>query len=157
MATQGKRHGTRPTNAAMKKPRYDELRAMLEERRRAIVGEVQEKIRDVRAGESRAPAQGVRDEADSSEAEIQGDIEFALLQMKAETLQKIDEALERLEDGTYGCCYECGEEIAERRLQALPFAVRCRDCEEMRETARQRERALTQRRSAILEFADRSS
>lgn len=157
MATQGKRHGTRPTTAAMKKRRYDELRAMLEERRRAIASEMHDKIRDVRAEGSRAPARGVRDEAESSEAESQGDIEFALLQMKAETRQKIDEALERLEDGTYGCCYECGEEIAERRLRALPFAVRCKDCEEIREAARQRERALRQRSGAVLEFADRSS
>ena len=157
MATQGKRHSTRPTNAAMKKPRYDELRAMLEERRRAIVGEVQEKIRDVRAEGGRAPAQGVRDEADRSEAEVQGDIEFALLQMKAETLQKIEEALERLADGTYGCCYECGEEIAERRLRALPFAARCKDCEEIREATRQRERGLTQWSGAVLELSDRSS
>jgi DnaK suppressor protein len=141
----------------MKKPRYDELREMLEERRRAIASEMQDKIRDVRAEGSRAPARGVRDEAESSEAEIQGDIEFALLQMKTETLQKIDEARERLEDGTYGCCYDCGEEIAERRLRALPFAVRCKDCEEIREAARQRERALTQRSGAVLEFADRSS
>ena len=94
MATQGKRHGTRPTNEAMKTHRYDELRGMLEERRRAIVGEMHDKIRDVRVEGSRAPAQGVRDEAESSEAEIQGDIEFALLQMKAEMLRKIDEALE---------------------------------------------------------------
>jgi DnaK suppressor protein len=149
MATQGKRHGTRPTNEAMKTHRYDELRGMLEERRRAIVSEMHDKIRDVRVEGSRAPAQGVRDEAESSEAEIQGDIEFALLQMKAEMLRKIDEALERLEDRTYGCCYECGEEIAERRLRALPFAVRCKDCEEIREAAWQRERAVTERRGAV--------
>lgn len=103
---------------------------------------------------SRAPAQGVRDEVESSEAEIQDVIEFALLQMKAETLRKIDEALERLGDETYGCCYECGEEIAEQRLRALPFAVRCRDCEEVREAGRKRERVLTQRRGAVSQFAD---
>ncbi len=74
------------------------------------------------------------DAAESSEADIQDDIEFALIQMKAETLNKIDEALRRLEEGTYGYCFECGEEIAERRLRALPFAVRCKDCEEARET-----------------------
>ena len=72
-----------------------------------------------------------------------------MLQMKAEMLRKIDEALERLEDRTYGCCYECGEEIAERRLRALPFAVRCKDCEEIREAAWQRERAVTERRGAV--------
>jgi hypothetical protein len=60
--------------------------------------------------------------------------------MKSETLNKIDAALRRLEDGSYGDCFECGEEISEARLRALPFAVRCKECEEARETAEQRER-----------------
>jgi len=152
MATQGKHQGKRTMN----EERYEELRKILEERRREIIGEMQDKIRDVRAEGSAAPTQGVRDEAESSEADIQDDIEFALLQMKAETLHKIDEALARLEDGTYGYCFECGAEIAERRLRALPFAVRCKDCEEVREAARQRERVLAQRRGAVSLFADLS-
>ena len=72
------------------------------------------------------------DAAETSEADIQDDIEFALIQMKSETLHKIEEALARLEEGTYGNCFECGDEISERRLRALPFAVRCKDCEEAR-------------------------
>ncbi len=56
--------------------------------------------------------------------------------MKAETLTKINEALSRLEEGHYGNCFECGDEIAEARLRALPFAVRCKDCEQARETGR---------------------
>ena len=56
------------------------------------------------------------------------------MQLKAETLKKIDTALGRIEQGDYGNCFECGGEIAEARLRALPFAVRCRDCEEVRET-----------------------
>lgn len=123
----------------MNSDRYEELCTMLEERRREIVGAMQEKMRDVRAEGNAAPRQDVRDEAESSAADFQDDIEFALLQMKAETLQRIEEALARLEDGSYGCCDECGEDIAERRLRALPFAVRCRDCEERRENTRQRE------------------
>lgn len=151
MATQGKHQGKR----TVKTDRYEELRTILEERRSEIIGEMQDRIRDVRAQGTAAPTQ-VRDEGESSEAEIQGDMEFALLQMKAETLQKIEGALARLEDGRYGCCYECGEEISERRLRALPFAVRCKDCEEIREAARQRERGLAQRRGAESLFADLS-
>lgn len=99
----------------------------------------------------------VADAAETSEADIQDDIEFALIQMKAETLHKIDEALARLEDGTYGNCFECGEEISRQRLRALPFAVRCKDCEEAREVAAQRERLLSQRRGASSLFLDMSS
>jgi DnaK suppressor protein len=134
--------------SAMARARYAELKHILEDRRREILSEVQEKMRDVRAEGASGEGQGVLDAAETSEADIQDDIEFALIQMKSETLHKIEEALARLEDGTYGYCFECGDEISERRLRALPFAVRCKDCEEAREVAEQRQRTLTSRRSA---------
>jgi RNA polymerase-binding transcription factor DksA len=58
--------------------------------------------------------------------------------MRAETVARISEALRRLDAGDYGICRGCGAEIAGRRLRALPFAVRCRTCEEQieREVAR---------------------
>jgi len=134
--------------------RYDELKGILEERRREIVNEVQGRMRDVRAEGTGDPGQGVLDAAESSELDIQDEIEFALIQMKAETLNKIDEALRRLEDNTYGNCFECGEEISEKRLRALPFAVRCKDCEEAREMAQQRHRIQARRGSSSREGRD---
>jgi DnaK suppressor protein len=139
---------------AMNRDRYAELKNILEERRREITDQVQGKIRDVRTEGANNPNVGVLDAAESSEADIQDDIEFALIQMKAETLHKIEEALRRLEEGTFGYCFECGEEISERRLRALPFAVRCKDCEEARETAQQRERLIASRRGAASLFID---
>src|SRR5262249_11616317 len=103
--------------------RYDELKGILEERRREIMSEVQGRMRDVRAEGAGSAVQGVLDAAESSELDIQDEIEFALIQMKAETLNKIDEALRRLEEGTYGYCLECGEEISEKRLGAVPFTT----------------------------------
>jgi DnaK suppressor protein len=141
----------------MNRDRYSELKSILEERRREIMDQVQEKIRDVRTEGANNPNQGVLDAVESSEADIQDDIEFALIQMKSETLNKIEEALHRLEDGTFGYCFECGEEISERRLRALPFAVRCKDCEEAREMAQQRERMMTQRRGTSALFLDMNS
>ena len=129
--------------SATSRTRYTELKQMLEERRREIQAEVQGKMRDVRAeGTWGGKLNEVLDAVESSEADIQEDIEFALIQMKSETLNKINDALARLEQGDYGNCFECGEEIAEKRLRALPFAVRCKDCEEAREIAEQRERQL---------------
>src|SRR5207244_11171470 len=96
----------------------------------------------------------VLDAVESSEADIQEDIEFALIQMKSETLTKVNDALGRLEQGDYGNCFECGEEIAEKRLRALPFAVRCKDCEEAKEAIEQRQRQLTARRGATSLFFD---
>jgi len=137
--------------------RYEDLKRILEDRRREILSEVQGKIRDVRTEGSSSKLNEVFDAGESSEADIQEDIEFALIQMKAETLNKINQALTRLEEGAYGNCFECGEEISEARLRALPFAVRCKDCEEAREMAQQRERVVAQRRGATSLFQDMSS
>jgi DnaK suppressor protein len=137
--------------------RYDDLRKILEDRQREILNQVQGKIRDVRAEGNQSKSSEVFDAGESSEADIQEDIEFALIQMKAETLNKINEALGRLEEGVYGNCFECGEEIAEARLRALPFAVRCKDCEEAREVAAERERIWQQRRGGASLFMDMSS
>ena len=135
--------------------RYSELRRMLEDRRQEIFAEVQGKIRGVREEASWGAKQTeVMDAGESSEADIQDDIEFALIQMKSETLNKIDDALVRLEQGNYGNCFECGEEIVEKRLRALPFAVRCKDCEEAREVAERRERQLAARRGGATLFSD---
>ena len=135
--------------------RYTDLKRMLEERRREIQAEVQCKMRDVRAeGTWGGKLNEVLDAVESAEADIQEDIEFALVQMKSETLNKINDALARLEQGDYGNCFDCGEEIAEKRLRALPFAVRCKDCEEAREVAEQRERQMAQRRGAASLFFD---
>lgn len=149
--------------ATTKKPsemnddRYVELKRMLEDRRKEILSEVQERIHHARSENASGKLNEVFDAVESSEADIQEDIEFALIQMKAETLNKIAEALGRLDEGAYGYCFDCGEEISPKRLRALPFAVRCKDCEEVREVAVQRERRLAQRRGAASLFSDMSS
>ena len=125
-------------------------RQMLSERRRELQDDVRGRVRQGRADRR---DEG-RDDLEVSDADIQDDIEFALIQMKSETLNKVNDALSRLEQGNYGNCYDCGEEIAEKRLRALPFAVRCKDCEAARETAEQRERQLTTRRGTSSLFLD---
>src|SRR5262249_7400640 len=139
----------------MSRSRYAELKQMLDERRREIQAEVQGKMRGVREeGSWGGKMNEVLDAVESSEADIQEELEFALIQMKSETLNKVNDALTRLEQGDYGYCYECGEEIAEKRLRALPFAVRCKDCEEQREMAEQRERQANARRGTASLFLD---
>jgi DnaK suppressor protein len=135
--------------------RYSELKQMLVDRRRELQAEVQGKIRGVRVeGSWGGKLNDVLDVVESAEADIQEDLEFALVQMKSETLNKVNDALSRLDQGNYGNCFECGEEIGEKRLRALPFAVRCKECEEARETAEQRERQLTVRRGTSALFMD---
>ena len=141
--------------AEMPKTRYSDLKQMLDDRRREIQAEVQGKMRGVREeGTWGGKLNEVLDAVESAEADIQEDLEFALVQMKSETLNKINDALVRLEHGNYGNCFDCGEEIAQKRLRALPFAVRCKDCEEARENAEQRERQLQARRGTSSLFLD---
>ena len=128
---------------------------MLEARRRELVNAVQGRISHVRAECTKD--REVMDEGESSDVETQDDIELALIQMHSETLTKVNEALRRLDEGRYGHCFECGEEIAEARLRALPFAVRCKDCEEAYEIAEQRERRLAPRRGRSALFFDMSN
>ena len=143
---------TANTKAVAASSRYDELKAMLEARRHELVREVRVKIRDARTDS--VLERDVLDQGESSEVGIQDAIGFALIQMKAETLEKIDAALQRLGDGTYGDCVECGAEITGPRLRALPFAVRCRDCEEARETVERRERVMAGRRGSSALFLE---
>ena len=121
------------------------LRQMLIARRREIQREVQGRIRDGRTDRTN----DVRDEIEHSDADIQGDIGLALLQMRAATLTRIDEALVRIDAGEYGFCFECSREISEARLRALPFAVRCRACEEKREQEQTHTQQLAQRRDSV--------
>lgn len=140
---------TARTAVSAKTTRYNELKKMLDNRRRELVAEVQGRMRDVRNEGSKE--RDVLDQGESSEVDIQEDIELALIQMKSETLNKIDAALRRLGEGSYGDCFECGDEISEARLRALPFAVRCKECEEARETAELRER-MAQRKGGSSAF-----
>ena len=88
--------------------RNADLRDMLNEHRRELQDAVHSRIRD---GRSDRPKE-VGDDLEHSDADIQGDIELSLLQMKAETLARIEEALVRLNAGKYGSCFVCEGEIS---------------------------------------------
>src|SRR5258705_13879302 len=95
--------------------RYNDLKKMLVDRRREIQAEVQGKIRDAREEGAWGGKQNeVLDAVESSEADIQDDIEFALISMKSETLNKIEDALIRLEQDTHGNRFEGGGGTAEK-------------------------------------------
>jgi DnaK suppressor protein len=126
----------------IKHDRHAVLRKMLEERR----AEIQEKLRAIRA-EIPSYQDEVRDSEEQSVTDFAQEMDFALMEMKARTLIRIDEALQRVDQNTYGTCDECGQDIAEARLSAVPFALLCRDCQEREETAAAEERAATPGRS----------
>jgi DnaK suppressor protein len=78
---------------------------------------------------------GGRDAVESSADTITGDVGAALVEATARTVQGIEDALNRLKTGVYGTCLDCGDRIPALRLQALPFAERCRDCQQQYDPA----------------------
>ncbi|HVR71224.1 MAG TPA: TraR/DksA family transcriptional regulator [Vicinamibacteria bacterium] len=121
---------TRKQTSAADRKRYDVLNQMLRDRQ----AEIQNKLRSLRQILPAEVAEVKDTEEQSMEDFVRG-MDFALMQMESETLRKIDEALLRLQAGTYGVCAQCDTRIGEPRLRALPFASLCRDCQEHEEEA----------------------
>ena len=120
--------------------RHIELRQMLERRHSELATQVQTKVRGFREIDA-----SVASRAEFSEDQVQEDIDFALVQMQSQTMEKIEAALGRLDAGEYGMCRDCQQEIAGKRLRALPFATRCKDCQESAESSEGHERRTMQR------------
>ena len=131
--------------------RYEELNRVLEVRRHELERNLSVKLADVRASNGRDGAlPEALDAAEASESDLQREVSVSLTEMTAEALRRVDEALARLASGVYGLCVECNAEIPLKRLTALPFAARCRDCEQMREVGATRSRRLSAERSGSL-------
>jgi len=73
--------------------------------------------------------------ADSATATLNREIDYTLEENSEHVLSGINEALDRIESGTFGSCAGCGKQIAEERLEALPYATRCIDCQRLAERA----------------------
>lgn len=79
-------------------------------------------------------AGAVHDAAEESVADLIEGLNHSILNREVEALRDIEAALERLREGHYGVCIDCGEEIAVERLRAYPTAKRCFACQTRHET-----------------------
>ena len=66
--------------------------------------------------------------AETATATLGREIDYTLGENSGHVLAAIDEALKRIEEGTYGTCVSCGEQIRYERLEATPWAALCIDC-----------------------------
>lgn len=117
------------------------LRRLLIQRREQIVREAKSEIRNYITGENRQLVETALDDGDWSVVDLSEDISLKRLTTHREMLLKIDEALRKLKEGTYGICDDCSEDISPERLRVLPFAIYCRDCQEKKEHLEAVERA----------------
>jgi DnaK suppressor protein len=76
------------------------------------------------------------DPADAGSASFERETAQSLSNHARNLLSQIDDAMRRMDAGTYGTCERCGEAIETERLEALPYATLCMDCKRRDETGR---------------------
>ncbi len=76
---------------------------------------------------------GVRDPGDDSQVVQMSDLAISSMEKQQAELRAVEDALERIEDGSYGECLDCGGDIPRARLEVYPTAKRCTQCQSRRE------------------------
>ena len=113
----------------MRKTFLKKARETLQEMRTQLLRNVQAELHE---GREQTKDEGM-DTYDLASDARDREINFILTDRDREKLQAIDDALARVEDGTYGVCESCEADVAEGRLEALPFTRLCINCQAERE------------------------
>ncbi len=113
--------------------RFRGLKGMLIAKRDALLKEAKQEIQKYVSGENRQLVDTAIDEADWAAVEISEDLNLKRLSAQRQLLNDVEECLRKVNEGTYGICEDCGEEISEKRLHVIPTASLCIDCKEQRE------------------------
>ena len=88
--------------------------------------------RDKAAGNA-LPDDGIQDLADKAASAYSKELNFSLSDTERNLLMLIEEAFNRIREGNYGTCTNCGNLIGEKRLSAVPWTPYCIDCQELQE------------------------
>ena len=110
-----------------------ELRRKLESRAEELRTEISDKLGQARENTDVIGEPG--DAGDQSSAENMRDVGLAEADRDRNEFMQIRAALARMDEGAYGICTDCGQEIPEQRLRAQPLALRCLICQERAERA----------------------
>jgi DnaK suppressor protein len=122
----------RPTKA-MAPERREALHQMLMGKRQELMKEITGNLGASLTEDQRRRLESAMDVGDQSLMDLDRELGISLMEMRNKRRQLIDDALARLEDSTYGLCDECGVEINEKRLAAVPFAKLCVACQSKQE------------------------
>ncbi len=117
------------------KDRLLDLKKALISKKLDILKEVKEEISKYVSGDNKQLVDTANDEGDWAQVDISEDLSLQRLSAQRKLMYNIEEAIRKIEEGTYGICEDCGEEISEKRLLVLPAATLCVDCQENREQA----------------------
>ena len=116
----------------------EQFRELLVDKRRAVV-EALEYLHKENPGsleeETGELVSGSADQhmADTATETVDREIDYTLEEHDGRLLQAIDDALARIEAGTYGICVNCGAQISPERLEAMPWATLCIECKRKEE------------------------
>jgi DnaK suppressor protein len=113
--------------------RREALQQMLMRKRQEILKEIEGSLGQSLTEDQQRRLESARDVGDQALMDLDRELGISLMEMRNRRRQAIDEALTRLNEGTYGICAECGIEISERRLEAVPFAKLCVECQSREE------------------------
>ena len=95
--------------------------------------ELLDRVRAARASETQGGDKGAPDLGDRALSTALREMAYHLSGGERKIVRQIDEALARMEDGSYGACSTCGKTIQKARLGAVPWAVHCIDCQELKD------------------------
>ena len=101
------------------------IKKMLLKMREELLSDISKSMRS----ESNPLKSEIGDLYDLATSERERELSFLLTDRDRKKLNQIDEALRRVEDGSYGICESCGEEISKGRLLAMPFTKLCVNCQ----------------------------
>jgi len=121
------------TKTASSSLRTEALRKMLLERRQEVMKEINGLIGHRMSDEIQRRVDSAPDVGDQALLDTERVRDISIMELRNKMRQQIDEALAKLEEGTYGRCADCGAEITEKRLRAVPFARRCVTCQAKQE------------------------
>lgn len=117
----------------VKDTRPETLRHYLLGRRHELQKQIDLLLAQHRDNHSHFRENSVLDAEDMSLRDSTGAQQIALLEARTRERNQLDDALRRLDEGTYGICEDCEVPISQGRLRALPFARRCVDCQRQAE------------------------
>lgn len=109
--------------------RAKSLRVILLAKREAIMKQMREQLGQSLTDDQQRQLESAMDSGDQALFDLEREMGISLQEMRNRERQLIEEALVSLEEGTFGLCAECDEEISEKRLEALPFARHCIKCQ----------------------------
>ena len=106
---------------------------MLMQKRQQILAQIKDILGQSVTDDEQRRSESAKDVGDQAMMDLEREVGISLLEMQDRKRQLIDEAMMRLAEGSYGVCAECGAEISERRLEAVPFAKLCVECQSQQE------------------------